>query len=123
MARILVADDDKPIVDLIRMTLEPEHHEIFEAFNGKEALEQIKTHEPDLAILDVMMPHMDGHTVSSMLLADESTRRIPIIIITARGQFRDLFELHSNVCAYIEKPFDSKTLRQKVESALKLKVK
>jgi CheY-like chemotaxis protein len=73
---------------------------------------------PELILLDVMMPEMDGYTVQTQLLEDSNTKGIPIIILTAKGQLRDVFAMSANVKAYIEKPFDPKTLRQKISESL-----
>jgi len=118
MARILVVDDDKDIVDLVSFLLTQIGHQVIEAFNGREALERAFAEHPDLIILDIMMPEMDGYTVNARLTEQESTRHIPVIILTAKGQMRDVFEMASNVAFYIEKPFDPKHLREKVQEVL-----
>ena len=92
---------------------------VLEAFNGhREALERAFAEHPDLIILDIMMPEMDGYTVNARLTENESTRKIPVIILTAKGQMRDVFEMASNVAFYMEKPFDPKHLREKIQDVL-----
>jgi CheY-like chemotaxis protein len=120
MARIMVVDDERDVVTLIRFMLEKDGHQVTEAYNGEQALEKASQGlPPDLMILDVMMPVMDGYTLSARLSDDIRTRGIPLLILTAKGDMRDLFELAPNVAAYIEKPFDPKTLRELVNGMLK----
>ncbi len=118
MARVLVVDDEKDVVELVKFLLERDGHQVLEAFNGREALERAYAEHPDLIILDIMMPEMDGYTVNARLTENEGTRRIPVIILTAKGQMRDVFEMASNVAFYMEKPFDPKHLREKIQEVL-----
>src|ERR1017187_8396174 len=96
MARVLVVDDGRGVVELVKFLLERDGHQVIEAFNGREALEKAYAELPDLIILDIMMPEMDGCTVNARLTETESTKRIPVIILTAKGQMRDVFEMASN---------------------------
>jgi CheY-like chemotaxis protein len=118
MARVLVVDDERDVVELVKFLLERDGHQVIEAYNGREALEKAYAELPDLIILDIMMPEMDGYTVNARLTETESTRRIPVIILTAKGQMRDVFEMASNVAFYMEKPFDPKHLREKIQEVL-----
>lgn len=118
MARVLVVDDEKDVVELVKFLLERDGHQVIEAYNGQEALEKAYAEHPELIILDIMMPEMDGYTVNARLTESESTRRIPVIILTAKGQMRDVFEMASNVAFYMEKPFDPKHLREKIQDVL-----
>lgn len=118
MARVLVVDDERDVVELVKFLLERDGHKVTEAFNGREALEKAFAELPDLIILDIMMPEMDGYTVNARLTENESTRKIPVIILTAKGQMRDVFEMASNVAFYMEKPFDPKYLREKIQEVL-----
>ncbi len=119
MAKILVCDDEKDVVELISFLLEKDGYAVVTAKNGREALEVVAKEIPDLILLDVMMPEMDGYTVQTRLQEDPKTKNIPIIILTAKGQMRDVFAMSSNVAAYMEKPFDPKSLRQKIQESLK----
>jgi CheY-like chemotaxis protein len=121
MARILVVDDERDVVTLIKFMLEKDGHQVFEAYNGQEALDKLETLEPapDLVILDVMMPVMDGYTLASRLGESPKHRAVPLLVLTAKGEMRDLFELAPNVASYIEKPFDPKTLRELIAGMLK----
>jgi len=127
MATILVVDDEKDVVGLVKFMLEKEGHKVVEAYNGKEALIKVGLEpaenntapiRPDLIILDIMMPIMDGYTVNTRLQQNELTRSIPVLVLTAKGQMRDLFEIAPNVAAYIEKPFDPKSLRERIREIL-----
>ncbi len=121
MAKIMVVDDERDVVDLLTFVLIKDGYDVVSAYNGKEALEHLgllpfimPPEHPDLIILDIMMPEIDGFTVQNKLAENEGTRSIPIIILTAKGQMRDLFGMASNVAAYVEKPFDPKLLREKI---------
>src|SRR5258706_6375412 len=106
MARILVVDDDQNISDIVRYIVTTAGHEIPKAADGRDGLAQAKSGRPDLIILDVMMPEMDGFTLHNHLLSDETTKRIPLIILTAKGQLRDSFIGSPNVKFYMDKPFE-----------------
>ncbi len=118
MAKILVVDDEKDVVELVKFMLEREGHQIIEAYDGEEGLAKARQEIPDLIVLDIMMPKMDGYTMHSHLLQSEATSSIPVIILTAKGQMKDLFVMAGNVVVYIEKPFDPKVLREKVKQIL-----
>src|SRR5882762_4280920 len=106
MAKILVIDDDKTIVDLLQALLTHRGHDVCMAMDGKAGLAMAKEEKPDLIILDVMMPVMDGFTVSGLLFQDPSMRMTPVLILTAKGQSQDIFGLVPNVRYYMTKPFD-----------------
>ncbi|MBI1979245.1 MAG: response regulator [Elusimicrobia bacterium] len=118
MPRVMVVDDENDVVELIKFMLEKDGNQVISASNGLEALEKVEVVKPDLIILDIMMPEMDGYTVNNRLMEKEETRTIPVIILTAKGQMRDLFELGTNVVAFLEKPFDPRGLRDKVRELL-----
>ena len=123
---ILVVDDEPEIVTLLRFVLEKDGYAVSEAGNGQIALEVLgmepedaKKPLPDLLILDIMMPVMDGYALNMKLQAADRTRGIPILVLTARGQkMRDLFEMAPNVAAYVQKPFDPKMLRELIAGIL-----
>lgn len=121
MGKILVVDDEKDVVELIKFMLEKEGYQVIEAFDGKEGLEKAFQETPDLIVLDIMMPRMDGYTMHSHLLQNDITRNIPVIILTAKGQMKDLFAMAANIVVYMEKPFDPKVLREKVKQILEKK--
>lgn len=124
MAHILIVDDERDVVTLLQFLLEKDGHRISVAYNGQEALEKLgvvpkaEVELPDLIVLDVMMPVMDGYTVSAKLAEDPEARLVPVLVLTAKGEMRDLFQLAPNVAAYIEKPFDPKKLRELIAGML-----
>lgn len=128
MKTIMVVEDERDVVELLKFILEKDGYSVIPAYNGREAMELIgllpsdkpKT-RPDMMILDIMMPEIDGYTLQNKMMVNAETKSIPIVILTAKGQMRDLFGMASNVSAYIEKPFDPQLLRAKVkEIAAKL---
>lgn len=123
MPNVMIVDDEKDVVYLIKVLLEREHFTVMEAYNGLEAYNLLTGpaagHSvPDVIILDIMMPEMDGYTFQSKLQDMESLRGIPIIVLTAKGHMKDLFQLSSNIFAFVEKPFDPKDLIKTVKDSL-----
>ncbi|MCX7905093.1 MAG: response regulator [Elusimicrobiales bacterium] len=120
--KIMIIDDEKDVLFLLRVLLEKEGFEVIEAQNGKIAYEKLTDKQspvkPDLIILDVMMPEMDGYTFETKMLESEELKKIPVIILTAKGQIRELFEISANVEAFVEKPFDPKKLVGLIKGAL-----
>jgi two-component system, OmpR family, alkaline phosphatase synthesis response regulator PhoP len=105
--KILVVDDERHIVRLIQVNLERNGYQVVTAFDGKEALKKVEAERPDLCVLDVMMPHMDGFAVLKELQANAATREIPVIMLTAKAQDADVFRgWSSGVSAYLTKPFN-----------------
>jgi len=89
--RVLVVDDERHIVRLIQVNLEREGYQVLTAFDGKDGLQKAKTERPDLVVLDVMMPYMDGFEVLKSMKADPVTAEIPVIMLTAKAQDADVF--------------------------------
>lgn len=117
--RILVVDDEPSIVRLVKASLASSGYEFAEAFDGNEALVQVKLHKPDLILLDIMMPHMDGNEVRKRLLADPATKDIPVIHLSAVGDFEKQHKaLSEGVTDYIVKPFTPSELAQRVADML-----
>ena len=81
--KILVVDDEKPIVEILKLNLQKENYEVYEAYDGEEALLKAKTVQPDLILLDVMLPKMDGFTVCRKI---RETSTVPILMLTAREE-------------------------------------
>jgi two-component system alkaline phosphatase synthesis response regulator PhoP/two-component system response regulator VicR len=108
MARkILTCDDEKNIVRLIQVNLERQGYEVVTAYNGRECLEKVETEQPDLILLDLMMPEMTGFEVLEVLKADPKTAKIPVIMLTARTQDQDVLKgWQSGVECYLTKPFN-----------------
>jgi DNA-binding response OmpR family regulator len=105
--KILVADDEPPVVQIIRANLELDGYEVITAFDGLQALEKARAEKPDLLILDVMMPRMDGFEVLSRLKQDAETENIPILMLTALNEIdhMDYAARLGNDC-YLTKPFE-----------------
>ncbi len=119
MARILAVDDEPTIRRLVRAALEGRGHEVTEASGGMDAVAAAKTDPPDLVILDVMMPKMDGHAVRKKLRADERTKDVPIVFLSAVGEFEEqLHELEDGAAAYMTKPFSPRDLADTVDAIL-----
>jgi CheY-like chemotaxis protein len=109
--KILIVDDEPVIIELLQVNLKLEGYDIVTAADGQEALEKAAAERPDLIILDIMMPKMDGWTALAELLKDPSTADVPVIFLTARAQQADLKRgQESNVAAYITKPFEPSEL-------------
>ena len=112
-------DDEAPIRLLCRVNLEAEGMEVLEAPDGPSGLEQARSHAPDVILLDVMMPGLDGWRVAEELLADPETQEIPIIFLTARAEFRDRARgLDIGGVDYVTKPFNPLELAPLVEGLL-----
>jgi DNA-binding response OmpR family regulator len=116
---ILAADDDEDILQLVAFRLGRSGYRVLQAHDGEQALALAMETTPDLAVLDVMMPKMDGLEVARRLRAAEATKNIPIIMLTARAQDTDVqggFEAGAN--DYLRKPFSPKELRTRVQALL-----
>lgn len=112
--RILVVDDEPRMIGFIRMNLELESHQVFEARNGIEALDVIRTQLPDLVLLDVMMPELDGFETLRML---REFSDIPVIMLTAKGEESDkVTGLELGADDYITKPFGTRELTSRIKA-------
>lgn len=116
---VLVADDDEDVLELVAFRLRRAGYRTITARDGREAMELVRTEHPDLSVLDVAMPEMDGLEVTRALRGSDETRRMPIILLTARSQERDVMAgIEAGADAYIRKPFSHRELRARVESML-----
>jgi DNA-binding response OmpR family regulator len=116
---VLVADDDADIRELVAYRMTRSGYAVLQASNGEEALELVTAELPDLAILDVMMPRLDGFEVVRRLRAQEETARIPIILLTARAQDADVARgFGAGADDYIRKPFSPQELAMRVQAIL-----
>ena len=118
--RILIVDDVESIVMSVKTFLEHHRYEVITANDGQEGLEKAKTEQPDLIILDLMLPRMHGYKVCGLLKKDTRYAKTPIILFTAKAQEEDV-KLGQEVGAdaYIIKPFEPETLLAKIKELLK----
>jgi DNA-binding response OmpR family regulator len=117
--RVLVIDDEAPIRLLCRVNLEAEEMEVLEAADGPSGLEKARSEQPDVILLDVMMPGLDGWRVAEELLDDQRTRTIPIVFLTARAELRDRARgLDLGGVDYVTKPFNPVELAPLVRGLL-----
>ena len=114
--RILIADDDPVILRLIQVNLELEGYQVITANNGQEAVDTALKESPDLVILDIMMPRLDGYQACEQLKASDATKDIPVIFLSAKAQQGDIEKGKSfGVVDYLTKPFDPSELLEVVE--------
>ena len=120
MKRILCIEDEPEMIDLIRLILGRRGFEVLGAAGGTAGLKEVREQLPDLVLLDLMMPDMDGWEVYQQMKAEDSTRNIPVIVVTAKAQSIDkVLGLHiAKVDDYIAKPFSPQDLLNSVEKVL-----
>ena len=118
--RIVYIEDEFDMIDLVRLILGQKGYEVVGAIGGREGLKMVQQELPDLVLLDLMMPDMDGWEVYQQMRAEEATREIPVIIVTAKAQSIDkVLGLHiAKVDDYISKPFNPQELIDSVESVI-----
>jgi len=118
--KILVVDDEVNIVELIKMNLEASGYDVIEAYTGMEAITKTNSFIPDLILLDLMLPDIDGMQLCQMLRLNEKTKDIPIIMITAKSEETDKVQgLHMGADDYITKPFGIRELEARVATVLR----
>jgi DNA-binding response OmpR family regulator len=116
---VLVADDDPDIRSLVALRLERSGYEVVAAGDGEQALAAALERAPDLALLDVMMPKLDGYEVTERLRQQEATRHLPVILLTARVQESDIARgVEAGADDYVKKPFSTSELRDRVQAVL-----
>ena len=117
--KILVVDDEVDLLETIRFPLEIEGYNVLVAYNGEEALNQARKENPDLILLDLMLPKLDGYKVCRLLKFDERYKHIPILMLTAKTQEKDkVLGMETGADEYITKPFDMDHLLKKVKEYL-----
>ena len=117
---ILVVEDDLDIRELISFNLENEGHQVFEANDGEVGIDKARNNNPDLILLDLMLPGIQGLDVCRIIKSDQETKEIPIIMVTALGQEEDIVKgLETGADDYITKPFSIKVLVARVNAVLK----
>ena len=118
-AKILIVDDEPFNVDVLLQELEELEYELITASNGKEALDQIKSQQPDLILLDLMMPVLDGFAVLSEIKGDNDLRDIPVIIVSAASDSKSIVKgIKQGADDYITKPIDADSLKSKLKDHL-----
>jgi DNA-binding response OmpR family regulator len=116
---VLVADDDRDILQLVSFRLERADYEVVQANDGEEALRLAKELRPDLAVLDLMMPKLNGYEVIREIRRNEETKAIPVILLTARVQEADVARgFEAGADDYLKKPFSPQELRARVQAIL-----
>jgi two-component system response regulator VicR len=118
--RLVYIEDEVEMIDLVRLILGRKGFEVMGANGGKEGLDMVRKELPDLVLLDLMMPDLDGWEVFQQMKADETTRHIPVVVVTAKAQTIDrVLGLHiAKVDDYISKPFSPQELINSVEKVL-----
>jgi CheY-like chemotaxis protein len=114
---VLVVDDDRVSTELSKHTLESKGYEVMIAQDGQEALELLSKKIPDVILLDVLMPRMDGYTFIMKKSNDPAIAKIPVIVLTAMGKTEPLFKRHG-VKAYLLKPINAQDLLDKIQAVL-----
>jgi DNA-binding response OmpR family regulator len=114
--KILVVDDEVDLVETVRFPLEMEGFDVLVSYNGEDALNQARKENPDLIILDLMLPKLDGYKVCRLLKFDERYKHIPILMLTAKTQEKDkILGKETGADEYITKPFEMDYLMEKVK--------
>jgi DNA-binding response OmpR family regulator len=119
-SRILLVDDEPTLIQTVAMRLRSEGYEVITALNGEEGFRKARMESPNLIILDLMLPKMDGYKVCGLLKRDTRYSRIPIILFTARAHETDIqLGEEAGADAYIQKPFEAKSLVEKIGELLR----
>jgi DNA-binding response OmpR family regulator len=117
--KILIVDDEVDLVETVRFPLEIEGFDTLVSYNGEDALNQARKEKPDLIILDLMLPKLDGYKVCRLLKFDERYKHIPILMLTAKTQEKDkILGKETGADEYITKPFEMDYLLEKVKAYL-----
>lgn len=119
-AKILIIDDEREIVDTVSLMLRARDYAIISALDGQEGLNKAKAEQPDLILLDIMMPGMDGYAVCLKLKSSKDTKNIPVVIISGKAEREAIVKTHSlGVSDFIVKPFNLPTLLGKLGKYLR----
>lgn len=120
--KILLVEDEPDIIRLVKFTLEQKNFEVVATSNGLAAIEIASTEKPDLILLDVMMPVINGYETCGRLKKNEKTKDIPVIILSAKAQKKEVDRaLKAGAADFIAKPFSPRELREKIEKILTIK--
>lgn len=115
--KILVINDEPDFLELMKVRLEKHGYNVVTAYNGSEALAKVDRERPDLILLDIIMPQMDGYTTLKELKNRDLNKTIPVIVLTAKMDMKDLFKVEG-ITDYITKPFDDEELLLRIKRAL-----
>jgi DNA-binding response OmpR family regulator len=119
MKKILAVDDEPMVLELIKTRLEFAGYEVITAADGLEGLKKTRSEHPDLLILDLILPGLNGYQICRMLKRDDTHKRIPILMLTARSQEKDVNEgMRAGADAYMTKPYETEEFVAKVKSLL-----
>lgn len=117
--KILVVDDESQLIEMVQIRLEASNYNVVSACNGREGIEKARREKPDLILLDILMPEMNGYQALEALKKDDWTKLIPVIMFTAKSQIEDVARASElGIEDYIVKPFDHRVLLDKVKKAL-----
>lgn len=121
-SKILIADDNQQNCELLDAYLSDEDYEIGMAYDGRQTLEKVASFEPDLILLDIMMPKLSGYEVCKQLKSDEKTRAIPILMVTALNEKNDIEKaVHAGCDDFLTKPVNQLELKTRVRSLLRVR--
>lgn len=119
-SKVLIVDDEMDILLPLKKALEVEKYIVVEAYNGHDALKKVKTEIPDIILLDLMLPGMDGYEICSRLKNDALTKNIPIIMLTGKDDIKDRVKgLEIGADDYVAKPFNLNELKARIKSVLR----
>ena len=116
--KILVVDDDPEISSLVQYTLESLGHQVKVCDNGREVIDTLRSYKPELLVLDVMLPGIDGYSLATQISEDPDLSTMPIIVLSALEPSRTMFQRFSQVAAFMTKPFNTDDLLEAVKTAL-----
>ena len=117
--KVLVVDDEAAVVKLVRFLLEKHGFEVYAAYDGQEAVEVAEKESPDLILMDIMMPKVDGNEAIRTLKSKELTKEIPVVVLSALGQEAEVATgLESGAIDYLVKPFNPKDLLGRIQKVL-----
>ena len=121
MPRILVVDDEETVRRVLRSLLQKEGYEVIEAEDGRAGVELAKKEDPDVILMDLMMPVLDGLKACRLLKEDEQTKNIPVLVITALSGENKMEAIDAGIDDFVNKPFDAQEISIRVKSMLKIK--
>ena len=116
--KILVVDDDPEISSLVQYTLEALGHTVRVCDNGREVLDTLRSYKPELLVLDVMLPGIDGYSLAAQIAEDETLKTMPIVVLSALEPSRTMFQRFSQVASFLTKPFNTDDLTEAIKNAL-----